>query len=266
MKMFRCWKTFLWTTSLALSSVAAQGQDLRFAALQDVKCQELDADDIAAAEPKIVNFSAETQAYVVCMAQNALPSIQVVVAGLVPRFGTESQLGLDAFQRLKNVQDSQDLFVNSAFGEHRVAEFSDEILPLSAASADALLGPVKSRYVTKQVCKTEYQTKKECTTQPKEVCQMVYGRLECYTKYVEVCKDVTIPVEICENKPTLEYYRELTSLTGQWKKKPAGYCAKGNIEKRTRVVYGQTIEEQRCCETKVVYGQTQKVCGPWEAL
>lgn len=266
MRILRSWKDLVWVGCLAFSSVAAQGQDLRFASLSDVKCQELDANDLVTADPKIVNFNAEAQAYIVCVSQTALPSIDVVVAGLVPRFGTESELGLDAFQRLKSVQSSQDLFVQSSLGDHRVAEFSDDLLSLSAASADELLGPAQSQSVNKQVCKTEYQTKQQCSTQPKEVCKTVYGRTECYIKYVEVCKDVSVPVETCVDKPTLEYYRELTSLSGYWKKKPAGYCPKGEVEKRTRVVYGSTIEEQRCCENKIVYGQTQKVCGPWEAL
>lgn len=266
MKMLHCWKEFVWMSCLALSSFAAQGEDLRLATLPDVKCQEVNADDLLQADPKIINFDAGTQAYVVCLSQNALPALQVAAAGLVPRFGTDSELGLDAFQRLKTEQSTKDLFVKSALGDHRVAEFSDELLPLSAAPADALLGPVKSRYVTKQVCKTEYQTKQVCKVQPQEVCKTVYGRTECYIKNVEVCKDVTTPVEVCVDKPVLEYYRELSSLSGYWKQKPTGYCAKGEIEKRTRVVYGTKIEEQRCCETKVVYGQTQKTCSPWVTL
>ncbi|MDQ3232708.1 MAG: hypothetical protein M3Q07_12890, partial [Pseudobdellovibrionaceae bacterium] len=162
MRMLRCWRSFLWASCFTLASVAVQGQDLHFASLPDVKCQELDPDDLTTANPKIVNFSAETRAYVVCMKQSALPAIDVVVAGLVPRFGKGSELSLESFQRLNDVQVTQDLFVKSVMGEHRVAEFSDELLPLSVADADELLGPVKSRPVVKQVCTTEYKTKKEC--------------------------------------------------------------------------------------------------------
>ncbi len=266
MKMLHRWKGFMWLSCLALPSFAAEGQDLRLASLPDVKCQEVSADDLTLADPKIINFDAGTQAYVVCMAPNALPAIKVVTAGVVPRFGSDSELGLDSFQRLKNEQSSKDLFVKSTLGDHRVAEFSEDILPLSSAPADVLLGPVKSRYVSKQVCKTEYQTKKVCKVQPQEVCKTVYGRIECYIQNVEVCKDVTTPVEVCVDQPTLEYYRELADLSGYWKQKPVGYCAKGEIEKRTRVVYGTKIEEQRCCETKIVYGQPQKTCSPWVTL
>jgi hypothetical protein len=246
--------------------MAAAGQELRLGSGPDVTCQELDPNDLASATPPIINFDAGSQAYIVCVQQASLPSLQIVTSGSVPRFSNDASLGLDDFQRLKFEQDSQDLFVNSPFGEHRVADFSDELLPLSAASADALLGPVKSRYITKQVCKTEYQTKKICSIQPKEVCKVVYGRTECYIQNVEVCKDVSTPVQVCKDELTLEYYRELTGLSGLWKEKPVAYCPKGVIEKRSRVVYGRTIYEQRCCETKVVYGQTQKTCSPWVTL
>jgi hypothetical protein len=266
MKMLYCWKNFLWMGCFALSSFAAQGQDIHLRALPDATCQELDANDLVAADPKVVNFNPETHAYVVCMSQQSLPAISVVTAGLVPRFGTDAELGLDDFQQLKTEQSIKSLFVNSAFGEHRVIDFPEELLPLSTASADELLGPVKSHTVNKPFCKTEYQTKQVCKIQPQEVCKTVYGRTECYIKQVKVCKDVTSPVEVCVDQPTLEYYRELSSLTGHWKQKPAPYCAKGQVEKRTRVVYGKTIQEQRCCETMIVYGQVQKACGPWEAL
>lgn len=266
MNIFRNWKSLVWMGCVAVTSLAAQADEIRLAPGPDVQCQELNADDLVSANPKIINFDPATQAYVVCVAEASLPSLQVVAAGLVPRFGTDSALDLDDFQRLKFEQDTQDLFINTAFAEHRVAEFSDELLPLSAAPAEILLGPVKSRFVPKQVCKTEYQTKQVCSIQPKEVCKVVYGRTECYIQNVEVCKDVTTPIQVCEDKPTLEYYRELSSLNGQWKQKPVAYCPKGEVEKRTRVVYGRTIHEQRCCTTKVVYGQPQKTCGPWEAL
>lgn len=266
MKMLRNWKNIVWMGCLAFTSMAAAGQELRLTQGPDVTCQELDPNDLATATPAIINFDGDSQAYIVCAVQASLPSLQIVVTGTVPRFSSDASLGLDDFQRLKFEQPSRDLFVNSTFGEHRVADFSDDLLPLSAASADALLGPVKSRFVPKQVCKTEYQTKKVCSIQPKEVCKTVYGRTECYIQNVEVCKDVTTPVQVCEDKPTLEYYRELASLSGQWKEKPVAYCPKGVIEKRSRVVYGSTIYEQRCCETKVVYGQTQKTCSPWVTL
>jgi hypothetical protein len=266
MKMLRTWKHLAWMSCLAFTSLTAAGQDVRLDSAPDVRCQELDPNDLAAANPPIINFDAGSQAYIVCVLQDARPSLQIVTAGSVPRFSGDANLGLDDFQRLAFEQETQDLFVNSSFGEHRVVEFSDELLPLNAADANALLGPVKSRFVPKQVCKTEYQTKKVCSIQPKEVCKTVYGRTECYTQNVEVCKDVSTPVQICEDKPTLEYYRELASLSGQWKAKPVSYCAKGVIEKRSRVVYGRTIYEQRCCETKVVYGQTQKTCSPWVTL
>jgi hypothetical protein len=266
MKMLRNWKNLVWMSCLAFTSMAAAGQELRLGSGPDVTCQELDPNDLASATPAIINFDAGSQAYIVCVLQASLPSLQIVTTGSVPRFSSDASLGLDDFQRLEFEQDFQDLFVNSPFGEHRVADFSDELLPLSAASADALLGPVKSRYVTKQVCKTEYQTKKVCSIQPKEVCKVVYGRTECYIQNVEVCKDVSTPVQVCKDVPTLEYYRELAGLSGLWKEKPVAYCPKGVIEKRSRVVYGRTIYEQRCCETKVVYGQTQKTCSPWVSL
>ncbi len=229
-------------------------------------CQELDAADVGNPAWGVQNFDSSKDAFVVCFDSR---NFSIQFRGILPLFGNgTSAVSLDDLLNLSSLtQQGFQVKLSPFLGGQKslVVDFIEMPLSITSSNVDALLGPGQRTETIEHVCKIEYKTERVCKQVPVEKCSIVYGRQVCSTSYETRCEDVSKPVQVCVDRPVVTVTRYLPALVGVKERAP-GLCARGDIEKRSRVVYGRTIEEYRCCEKVIVYGREQITCSVWQTL
>ncbi len=228
-----------------------------------VRCQPINSDEVAKPQYAVENFDKNNQAFLSCKTAPGESGPDVSFTGTMPLHKGQG-LSLDDFNLWNQDPALSSLFVKSTLGTHPVVDFDPDALPINPQEVDAILGNVRSRPVTTQVCGPATGGSQTCTIKQVEECKIVYGREECKMVDKEVCTNTGTGAPVCHEESTFTYFRQLAKLEGFSQQNADSFCPFGMVERQTKSVYGRVVNERRCCESKVVGQDVKYVCEEWE--